>query len=135
MTREQQMFEDVKKRLNMICEYDVRKGLNEFTLFNGGVDEAGDEEDPNAAQGEDPAAGGAPGGDPMGGGMPGGDPSAMGGAPGGDPMGGAPGGDLKVEKHRHPRDLILRIRQWAETLWVAVWTQSSPATRFLTLRN
>ena len=115
MTREEQMFEDVKKRLNMICEYDVKRGLNEFVVMPGTVEEAGDDEDPNAATGGDPSAmGGAPapagdpaamggdpntmGGDPnaMGGGMPpmGGDPNAMGGDPnamGGDPnaMGGA----------------------------------------------
>ena len=81
------MFEDVKKRLNMICEYDVKKGLNEFVVMPGTVEEAGDDEDPNAAPGGDPtAAGGAP--------APAGDPNAMGGDPaamGGDPnaMGGA----------------------------------------------
>jgi hypothetical protein len=70
------------------------------------IEEAGEDQDPNAMGGQDPMGGGAPmGGDPnaMGGGMPQ-DPNAMGGGPnamggqdpmaGGDPNGGMPmGGD------------------------------------------
>lgn len=85
------MFEDVKKRLNMLCEYDAKQGLNEFTVFAGNVEEDGEEgqQDPNAEAGADPNAMGA---DPN---LMGGDPSAMGGGPsamGGDPsaMGGDP---------------------------------------------
>lgn len=108
-------FEDVKKRLNMLFEYDAKKGLNEFVLFPSTVDEEGNEneqpqDDGASAQGGDmgggeptpdgdmgggmpmdPNAGGAPapGGD-MGGGMPM-DPNAGGApAPGGDMGGGAP---------------------------------------------
>lgn len=33
MTKEDQLFEDVKKRLNMLCEYDSKVGLKEFTLL------------------------------------------------------------------------------------------------------
>ena len=57
------------------------------------IEEAGEDQDPNAMGGQDPMGGGAPmgGADPMGGGMPqdqnamGGDPNAMGGQ---DPMAG-----------------------------------------------
>ena len=80
-----------------MCDYDVRKGLNEFVLYPSTVDEAGEEEaqpteDPTAAPEGNPTMGGAP--DPNMGGAPapGGDPT-MGGAPapGGDPnMGGDP---------------------------------------------
>ena len=91
MSKDTQLFEDVKKRLNMLCEYDAKKGLNEFVLFPSTVDEEGkDDEQPQ--DGGAPAPGGdmgggvpAPGGD-MGGGVPM-DPNMGGGAP-------APGGDM-----------------------------------------
>lgn len=120
MTREERLFEDMKARLNMMCEYDARKGLNEFVLMPQNTTlEADDNPDDDApAPGGDPAMGGtpAPGGDTaMGGasapggntGM-GGDPS-MGGAPapGGDPaMGGAsiPGGDTAMDGAPAPGD-------------------------------
>ena len=109
MTREERLFEDMKARLNMMCEYDARKGLNEFVLMPQNTTlEADDNPDDGApAPSGDTAMGGAPapGGDLSMGGAPapGGD-SGMGGdtgmggapAPGGDPsMGGAPapGGD------------------------------------------
>ena len=103
-------FEDVKKRLNMLFEYDAKKGLNEFVLFPSTVDEEGNEneqpqDDGASTQGGDMGGGEpTPGGD-MGGGMPM-DPNAGGApAPGGDMGGGmpmdpnaggtpAPGGDM-----------------------------------------
>ena len=100
MSKDNQLFEDVKKRLNMLCEYDAKKGLSEMTVYPSTVDEADD--DPNA-QDDGAGNGGAPGGD-----MGGMDPNAGGAmppAPGGD-MGGmdpnaaggamppAPGGDM-----------------------------------------
>jgi len=95
MAKDNQLFEDVKKRLNMLCEYDAKKGLNEFVLYPSTVDEAGDDDntgaddgaggtqppmggDPNAAGAADPNAGAMP---PMGG-----DPNAAGGM---DPNAGA----------------------------------------------
>ena len=124
------MFEDVKRRLNMICEYDAKKGLSEMTVFPSTVEEAGEDEqpeqdpnaggDPNAMGGDTNAMGGDPGmGDPnaMGGGAPmdpmaGGDPNAMGGDPnamGGDPnaMGGDPnaaGGEAQTPEGFNPQD-------------------------------
>lgn len=100
MAMDNKLFEDVKKRLNMMWEYDAKQGLDEMTIFSNNVEEADDDDqqDPAPDAGADPAAGGDPnamGGD-MGGGMPpmGGDPNAMGG--GMPPMGGDPnamGGD------------------------------------------
>ena len=101
------LFEDVKKRLNMLCEYDAKKGLNEFVLFPSTVDEEGEEGQPqDDGAPSDPNDGGAPapGGD-MGGGMPtdtndGGAPAPGGDMGGGMPMGPndggapAPGGDM-----------------------------------------
>lgn len=125
MEMDKQMFEDIKHRLNMMCEYDARLGLNEFTITPNGVVEADDdqnaEQDPNASPGGDQAAmGGDPaamggdtaamGGDPS---AMGGDPSAMGGDPsamGGDPsaMGGDPsdmgGEDVQTPEGFNPQD-------------------------------
>ena len=108
MSKDTQLFEDVKKRLNMLCEYDAKKGLNEFVIMPGTtVEEAGEDEnassddgaggeqppmggDANVDGGMDANSGGMPnmGGDPNGGGMPnmGGDPNG-GGMP---PMDGDP---------------------------------------------
>ena len=121
MTREEQMFEDVKKRLNMLCEYNAKEGLSEMTLFPGSVEEAGDEqpeEDPNAAPFTDPTAGGDPnaapaGADPMAGADPnaaagGVDPNA---APAGaDPMAGgvdpnAAAGEAQTPEGFNPQDM------------------------------
>jgi len=100
MSKDNQLFEDVKKRLNMLCEYDAKKGLSEMTVFPSTVDEADD--DPNA-QDDGAGNGGASGGDM--GGMDTNAAGAMPPAPGGD-MGGmdpnaaggamppAPGGDM-----------------------------------------
>ena len=130
MAVDKQMFEDVKKRLNMMWEYDAKQGLNEMTLFSNNVEEAGDDDQqPADAADADPAAGGDPnamGGADMGGGMPpmggdpsmaGGDPNAMGGADmGGDPnaMGGDPsmaggdpnadGGEVQTPEGFNPQD-------------------------------
>lgn len=62
MTKEGQLFEDVKKRLNMLCEYDSKVGLKEFTLLanSNNFEEADD------TQPEDDGAG-APSSTDMGG--------------------------------------------------------------------
>ena len=92
MSKENQLFEDVKKRLNMLCDYDAKKGLSEMTIF---PDTFNEENDDNA--GKDDGAGGTqpsqdggagmPPADPNGGGVPPMDPG-IGGAPGADPNGG-----------------------------------------------
>ena len=106
--------EDIARKLQMMCDYDARVGLNEMTYLSNGVtvgeaDDNGDDAANGGAPVADPAAGGAApaGGDPGAmGGDPGADPAAMGGAPagdagamGGDPnaMGGAPAGDPNAE--------------------------------------
>lgn len=89
MKEEKQLFEDVKKRLSMICDYDPKKGLSEMTLFPSTVDE--DDNNPDEQGGDAPAPGGdtgaAPAGPNMGGGMPPMDTNA-GGAPADPNMGG-----------------------------------------------
>lgn len=110
MTKEDQLFEDVKKRLNMLCEYDSKVGLKEFTLLanSNNFEEADDtqpEDDGAGAPsstdmgGMDPNAGAGGQMPPMDGGqgIPPTDPN--GGMPSdGDPNGGAmppvPGQDM-----------------------------------------
>lgn len=76
-------FDDVKKRLNMLCEYDAKKGLSEMTLFPSTVDED-DNEAPadDGAGGQQPPQDGGAGAPPM-------DPNAGGGMPPMDPNMGA----------------------------------------------
>lgn len=60
MERKEQLMEDVKRRLQEICAYNPKVGLNEITVLGGTVSEADDDNQSADNAQEEPAPQGAP---------------------------------------------------------------------------